>query len=636
MPTSIGSGTLFRRFAAIRQQAIPRLLLKQAERLGLGVVGRSLFDGVLLGLAAGLAGATMFAAFEYFQRAVLEELAGYVPLRADGETFAAGEGAHTFRPWLLLVLPALGGLACGLISRLAPEVRGGGGDAMIEAFHHRGGLIRRRVIWVKALASMFTLGTGGAGGREGPTMQIGGALGGLVGRCLRASARERRTLMVAGVAAGMSAVFRCPLGSALLAVEVLYKDGFESEALIPSVLASVVSYSVIISIFGESTLFARVPNFPFVPAHLPLFALLAILVAALAAGFVRVYRYVHRFFDRLPLPDWARPAAGGLALGVFCTPLVVVVGNYLNAPGEGLGILGGGYGAVQMAISGSPWLPGGWIAVGLLLALSLAKVLAASLTIGSGGSAGDFAPSLAIGGLFGGAFGRAAQLLTNDPRLQPGAFALVGMGTFYGGIAHVPLSALVLVCELAGNYDLLVPLMLAQGIAFVALRNRALYSSQLPTQRDSPAHRDALLLDVLRTIRVRDLMSHALSSVPVCVFKHTPTSELIRLASRASEQEVFPVLDQDNRLIGLIKVSTLRVLAADGSHAHWTLAADLLESPTSVTVDDDLRSVTEVMLAHELREVPIVSDDNRVLGMLDESKIAEVYLRAAQRAERAE
>jgi len=467
-------------------------------------------------------------------------------------------------------------------------------------------------------------------------MQIGGALGGLVGRWLRASPRQRRTLLVAGVAAGMSAVFRCPLGSALLAVEVLHKDGFESEALIPSVLASVVSYSVVISLFGETTLFAHVPRFPFVPAHLPLFALLAILIAALAAGFVRVYRSVHRFFDRLPLPDWARPAAGGLALGAFCTPAVIAVGNYLHAPGEGLGILGGGYGAVQMAISGSPWLPAGWIAVGLLLALSLAKVLAASLTIGSGGSAGDFAPSLAIGGLFGGAFGRAAQLLTHDPRLQPGAFALVGMGTFYGGIAHVPLSALVLVCELAGNYDLLVPLMLAQGIAFVALRNRALYPSQVPTQRDSPVHRDALLLDMLRTIRVRDLMSRASTSAPLCVFKNTPTSELIRLASRASEQEVFPVLDHDERLIGLVKVSSLRILAADGSHAFWTLAADLLDPPTSVKLDDDLRFATELMLAQEIREVPIVSDDNRVLGMLDESEIAQVYLRAAQRAERAE
>ncbi len=609
-------------------------MLGLVRRLELGVVGRNLRDGMMVGVAAGLVGAALFAGFEYFQRLLLEDLAGYVPLRADGETFAAGEGGHHFRPWLLLILPALGGLASGFISRLAPETRGGGGDAMIQAFHHRGGLIRRRVIWVKSLTSMFTLGTGGAGGREGPTMQIGGALGGLVGRWLNASHRERRILMVAGVAAGMSAVFRCPLGSALLAVEVLYKDGFESEALIPSVLASVVSYSVIISIFGESTLFARVPRFPFVPAHLPLFGLLALLVAALAAIFVRVYRGVHHLFDRLPIPDWTRPAAGGLALGALCTPAVILVGNYLHAPGEGLGILGGGYGAVQMAISGSPWLPAGWVAVGLLIALSLAKLLAASLTIGSGGSAGDFAPSLAIGGLFGGAFGRAAQLLTHDPHLQPGAFALVGMGTFYGGIAHVPLSALVLVCELAGNYDLLVPLMLAQGIAFVALRNRALYSSQMPTQRDSPIHRDALLLDVLRTIRVRDLMKG--QAPPVCFFQHTPTVELIRHVAQAGEQSVFPVLDREDHLVGLVTTNALRVLSAELPDTRWTVVADLLQRPISVTAEDDLRSATEAMLANDLRAVPIVSSDNRVIGMLDEGDVAEVYLKAAVRAERAE
>ncbi|HYQ42190.1 MAG TPA: chloride channel protein [Polyangiaceae bacterium] len=634
MPAFPRASALFRRAAQVRKLAIGRALLAQADRLQLGVVGRNLFDGVAVGVAAGLVGAALFAAFEYFQRGVLEELAGYIPLRADGETFAASEGSHPFRPWLLFLLPALGGLACGLVCRLAPETRGGGGDAMIEAFHLHGGLIRRRVIWVKALASMFTLGTGGAGGREGPTMQIGGALGGLVGRWLRASDRERRILMVSGVAAGMSAVFRCPLGSALLAVEVLYKDGFESEALIPAVLSSVVSYSVVIPIFGESTLFARVPRFPFVPEHLPLFGLLALLTAALAVLFVRVYRGVHRLFDRLPIPAWTRPAAGGLALGALCTPAVVVVGNYLHAPGEGLGLFGGGYGAVQMAISGSPWLPAGWITVGLLVALSLAKLFAASLTIGSGGSAGDFAPSLAIGGLFGGAFGRAAELLTHDPRLQSGAFALVGMGTFYGGIAHVPLSALVLVCELAGNYDLLVPLMLAQGIAFVALRNRSLYPSQMPTMRDSPAHRDALVLDVLRAIHVRDLMKG--QAPPVCFFKNTPSEELVRHASRANEQDVFPVLDADNRLIGLVTANTIRLLSVEMSHARWTLAADLLHPPISVTADDDLRGATEAMIANELREIPIVSSDHQVIGMLDEADIAEVYLRAAVRAELAE
>src|SRR5205823_11541700 len=191
-----------------------------------------------------------------------------------------------FRPWLLAIVPAVGALASGMISELAPETRGGGGDAMINAFHRQDGVVRKRVAWVKGLASIFTLGTGGSGGREGPTMQIGGALGSTCAWLLRVDARERRILMVSGVAAGIAAVFRTPLGAALLAVEVLYRDDFEADALIPAVLASVVAYSVVITIFGESTLFAQPSRFPFVPAHLWLYGLMAILVTLLATLFV--------------------------------------------------------------------------------------------------------------------------------------------------------------------------------------------------------------------------------------------------------------------------------------------------------------------------------------------------------------
>ena len=629
------AGSLKRRLRALTAWRRPSFLtLTDTAPLDLRIVGRTLLHAAAVGVAAGLAGAAFFAGLEYFTRGVLEELAGYIPLRADGETFAAGGGFHTFRPWLLVLLPGLGGLLCGLLTRLAPEARGGGGDAMIDAFHHEGGSIRSRVIWVKALASMFTLGTGGAGGREGPTMQIGGALGTLVGRVLKVSTRERRILLVAGVAAGISAVFRTPLGAALLAVEILYRDGFESDALIPAVLASVVSYSVIISIFGESTLFARVPRFPFVPAHLPLFLLLALLIAAVSVGFLKLYQGSSRFFRALPVPAWAQPAIGGLLLGACCTPVIILVGNHLHAPGQGLGLLGGGYGAVQMAISGSPWLPEGWSAVAWLVALGLAKLIASSITIGSGGSAGDFAPSLAIGGLLGGAFGRAAALLFHDPRISYGAFALVGMGTFYGGIAHTPLSALVLVCELAGNYDLLVPLMLTQGIAFVALRHRALYSAQVPTQRDSPVHRDALLLDVLRGMRVSELMSAA--GTPVCFRRQTTSREILQQVGDHESQEVFPVLDDSGRVVGLITASMLRLISLEFADTRWTLAADWMHPVVSVGPTDDLRTATERMVANGLRELPVLDADGRLLGLLDEAEIAEVYLRAASRAESAD
>jgi chloride channel protein, CIC family len=548
-------------------------ILREATPPDLRIVGRTLTHAAIVGAAAGLMGAAFFATLELVQRLVLEDVGGYRPLRASGETFLPeiGHLAH-FRPWLLALLPAAGALAAGIFSQLAPETYGGGGDAMIEAFHHRDGNIRKRVSWVKAIASIFTLGTGGSGGREGPTMQIGGALGALCARVLRVDVAERRILMVAGVAAGIAAVFRTPLGAALLAVEVLYRDDFESDALVPAVLASVTAYSVVISIFGETTLFAHPGRFPFVIKHLPLYGLLALLVSILAVLFVTTLRGVQKMTAGLTIPLWARPGLGGLAVGVFCVPIIVLVGWRLGQPGQGLGLLGGGYGAVQVAITGASWLPLGWAGAALLFFLCLAKIMSSSLTIGSGGSAGDFAPALVIGGLFGGAFGRVAQLLLHDPRIDPGAFALVAMGTFYGGISHTPLSSLVLVCELAGSYDLLVPLMLAEGIAFVALRKRSLYTAQVKSQRESPVHKAAATADVLTTTRVGAIMR-------------------------------------------MISVSGIPI----GARGF------------SVRADADLRTAAKMMLSNKLREIQVTDAEGQVIGLLDEAEISRCYLDAAER-----
>jgi chloride channel protein, CIC family len=547
-------------------------ILKEATPADLRVVGRTLAHAAIVGAAAGLMGAAFFATLELVQRLVLEDVGGYRPLRASGETFLPeiGHVAH-FRPWLLVLLPAVGALAAGIVSQLAPETYGGGGDAMIDAFHHHDGKIRKRVSWVKAIASILTLGTGGSGGREGPTMQIGGALGSLCARALGVDVAERRILMVAGVAAGIAAVFRTPLGAALLAVEVLYRDDFESDALIPAVLASVTAYSVVIAIFGESTLFAHPGRFPFVIKHLPLYGLLALFVSLLAVAFVKTLRSVQRMSAGLTIPIWARPGLGGLAVGIFCVPIIWFVGWRLAQPGQGLGLLGGGYGAVQVAITGATWLPLGWVGAALLLFLCLAKIMSSSLTIGTGGSAGDFAPALVIGGLFGGAFGRVAQMLLHDPRIDPGAFALVAMGTFYGGISHTPLSSLVLVCELAGSYDLLVPLMLAEGIAFIALRKRALYTSQVATRRESPVHK-GLVVDVLTTTRVGAIMR-------------------------------------------MISVSGIPIAARE----------------FSVRSDADLRTAAETMLANKLREIQVTDAEGHVVGLLDEADISRFYLDAADR-----
>lgn len=594
-----------------------------AAPLELRLLGKMLLHAALVGAAAGLTGSLFFAALEGVQRLVLEDIAGYVPLRASGEELIAPNAHAIFRPWLLWAIPAVGALLGGILSyRFAPETAGGGTDAVIDAFHHKEGVVRRRVPLVKMLASILTLGSGGSGGREGPTMQIGGGIGSIVGHYLGVSARERRILLVAGAAAGMAAVFRTPLGAALLAAEVLHRDDFESDALVPSVLASVVSYSVFISFFGEATLFRTQIRYPFIPEHLALYAVMALVICAIAAGFSNLLHATQRVFGRMKGPAWIRPGIGGLGLGLLVVPLLLLLGPYVGPNGQGLGILTGGYGAAEVAITGASWLGTGWRPVELLVALGLVKIVATSLTVGSGGSAGDFGPSLVIGGIFGGAFGRAAQLLLHDPRISPGAFALVGMGTFYGGLAHVPLAALVMVCELAGSYDLLVPLMLCEGIAFVALRKTSLYRSQIGTSRESPAHKDALVLDALRDVCVSDVLTK--DRTFVTLESKMPAREVIARVSESQWQDVFPVID-DGKLVGIISADVLRTLAADPDVRDLTIAHDMMVAPRTIAETDSLRAALELMFETGTREVLVTGENGRIVGLLDESEVAHAY-----------
>lgn len=613
-----------------RGRRMMSMLFADSASVDLRFVGRTLLHAALVGVCTGIVAVLFFGGLELVESLLLGQLVGYRRLRAQGEAvFGHLPEGEVVRLWLVPVIPALGALAGGILTaRLAPETAGGGGDAMIKAFHQRGGMMRKRVAAVKALASILTLGSGGAGGREGPTMQIGGAVGSLVARVLGVSRRERRILLVAGVAGGMSAIFRTPLGAALLATEVLYRDDFEGDALIPALLSSVVSYSFFISVYGESTLFAHSPRYPFLPAHLPLYALLALVIALVAVLFLKLLGAVKKASARSTLPAWARPGIGGLALGLFSVPILWIVGRTIAEPGHGIGILGSGYGAVQVAITGSSWLPGGWTGVELLLLLCAGKMLGSSLTLGTGGSAGDFAPSLVIGGLLGGAFGRAAALLLHDPRIDPGAFALVGMGTFYGGIAHAPLSSLVMVCELAGSYDLLVPLMLAEGVAFVALRKQSLYHAQVLTKQDSPAH-SAPALDVLKEISVSALM---VQGRPVITFlRDTCAREMLRKSADAPWQDVFPVLDKEERMIGIITADALRIIASERELEPMTVAADLMQPPVSLRLDDDLRTAVEIMVRHALREAPVSDEQGAIVGFVDEAEVGQAYLTATTR-----
>jgi CIC family chloride channel protein len=595
--------------------------LRSAE---LRAIGRVVMHALLVGLAVGAGSCLFYALLAVAERAFLEGLAGYEPLRSAGEhAMDFPMPKRGFSPWMLAVLPGLGGLASGFVAhRLAHETSGGGGDAYIDAFHRGGGRMRKRVAFVKIIATAFTLGTGGSGGREGPTMQVGAGIGALVGRVIEVSPRERRVLAVSGTAAALSAIFGTPLGAALFATEVLYRDDFESEALIPAILASVTAHSVFVGVFPDATtLFAHAARYPFQPSHLPLYAVLAVVLSVVARGFVWSLSTAKRLFARLRVPTWVRPGIGGALLGVTTTAWILLMNPHLKLAGHGIGILGSGYGAAQGAITGGAWIPAGWAGVGLLVLLIAMKIIATSFTLGSGGSGGDFGPSLAIGGLVGGAFGRAAQLLVS-PNIDPGAFALVGMGTFYGGIAHAPVSSLVMVCEMAGTYDLLPSLMLSSGLAFVLLRRVSLYSKQPRSRFESPAHAGAESLDVLRRLRVADVFRRA----PVVTLPATAAlSRVVDAVLAAPEwQDSFPVVDATGAVCGVVSGDVLRSAIKEETPLALVIAADVMAPSVQVEPADDLHTALEVFLDSGLHGLPVV-EAGVLVGLLEEAHITRAY-----------
>lgn len=463
-----------------RLQAWLRIILDPARLAAspdMRFLGRTLWLATVVGVACGLIGVAFVAATDLVERLLIERVAGVALLRAAGERPAIAATSADF-PFALALIPGLGALLAGLLLRLAPEAQGGGVDAALRAYHHEAAHVRRRVAFIKLAASALTLGSGGSGGREGPTMQIGAAIGAGLARVFTLDERERRLLFIAGIAAGIAAVFRTPLGAALFAVEVLYREGFESDALIPAVLSSVAGYTVTVLFFGEHTLFYFPRSLHFVPQHLPLYVLLGVVCAASGRAFISSLRRVRALVVSSGIPVWAAPAIGGLAMGVIASCAAFVASRTFDFGVTGLGMVGSGYGMLQAVFSHAAWMPAGFAGFAFFVALAILKVACTACTVGSGGSAGDFAPALVVGGLSGAALALGVDSVFPGLDVDPAAFALVGMAAMFGGAAHVPLAALVLVSEMAGSYALLVPTMLAIGVTSILFRHRSLYEAQ--------------------------------------------------------------------------------------------------------------------------------------------------------------
>src|SRR6266545_4391788 len=441
---------------------------------------RLLFYSALIGVAGGL-GAQLFVwILNFTERLLLVGVAGYQPPEPGSLNPQPIVGSWGL--WLIPLATTLGGLLSGiLVYTFAPEAEGHGTDAAVEAFHFKGGRVRPIVPLIKVFTSAITIGSGGAAGREGPTAQISVGVGSMLADLLRLPDEERRVLVLAGMAAGLAAIFRSPLGMAIFSVEILYSGmAFETEALIYTVIASVVAYAVNGLFIGWSPIFLFPQTIHFTqPIALIGYAALGMVAGIIGAIEPPIFYGIRDLFRSLKISNHVKPAVGGLLMGL----VALIVPETVST----------GYGWVQKSMTG------GYIGWSLIF-LALAKILTMSLTISSGGSGGVFGLNVYIGGMVGAWVAFAMDRFIPGVGLSFAAFAVVGMAAVFVGTARVPIATLIMVAEMTGGYGLIVPSMLVTTMAFVVERTVSagfkypkLYEAQVELRSDSPTHLESML-----------------------------------------------------------------------------------------------------------------------------------------------
>lgn len=542
---------------------------------------------VVVGAAAGLGGVAFRWMIEAFSRLFFD---------GGGRALAFLEGYY------VILVPALGGLLVGpLVHFLAQEARGSGVPQVMLAVAAYRGRIRHRVAAVKALASSICIGSGGSVGREGPIVQIGSSMGSSLGQLLRLSDEGVRTLVASGAAAGISSTFNTPLAGVFFSLEVIL-GRFAPRALGLVVLSSVTGAAVSHVFLGDTPAFRAsqyrlVSNWEF-----PLYMTLGV-VAALVGYLFMVLRYRSEdAFDAVPVPPYLKPALGGLGVGAL---------GYVYPQ-----LFGFSYEPVDTALVGS-------MGMGLMAGLALAKIGATSLTLGSGGSGGVFAPSLFIGAMVGGSLGQAFHRLFPQITSPQGAYALVGMAALFAGVVRAPITAIIMVFEMTRDYSIILPLMAAVVVSTAV--SRALMRESIYTMA---VRRQGLHLeqgedhDVLRDVLVRDVMTTDFPTV-------RPDLPVDRLRALFAEtgHHGFPVVDRAGYLVGVVTVSdAIRARGRSGLTVGDIATRNVVVAYPDQSVHDALAQFG----GHDVGRIPVVVPQGgkpKLVGVLRRHDIVRAYVR---------
>ncbi|NOJ27378.1 MAG: hypothetical protein DA330_05140 [Nitrososphaera sp.] len=571
--------------------------------LNLSYLQKWTFFGIIIGIIAGVAAVGVSALTSLFTDILLGVGAGFVPPEPGAEQ----QAAYNFvidRPWILPVITGLGGLVVGLLFyKIQPGGEMHGTDAVIDAFHNKQGKIQSRVPFLTAVASPITLGSGGSGGLEGPMSHISAGLSSILGKLFKFDEDDRRIAVAAGLAAGVGSIFKVPLGAALFSTEVFYRRDFEVKVLVPSVIASVVGYTVVGFVLGWESLFSLPGDAAKYsrPESLLMYGIIGIISAAASMAYVRIFHFVSRIFANLnKIPAYTEPAIGGAAVGAIAMLAPQVLGN--------------SYGWLQLAMFENPLLTPVWIILGIVIL----KIIATSLTIGSGGSAGVFAPTMAIGGLLGAFMGGLFHMFGLFLWIDISAAAIVGMVAFFSATAKTPIATIVMGSELTGGYGLLAPMMIATVIAYAASSlNSSIFRSQVTTRRESPVHKGEYDVSVLRDLKARD----AMDSQFLFLGGSTPIAEVLAAMKTSEADIVFLKEMPDTNKVRA--ASLLKVLAAQRTDDALLAAVDAQESPV-IKDSDSLFDAYNLLISAET-EVIAVSRQGTIAGKISYKDIAKAY-----------
>jgi CIC family chloride channel protein len=512
--------------------------------------------------------------------------------------------------WAYVALPVLGGLIIGpIIMRFAPETKGHGVPEVMEAVALKEGRIRKRVAFLKILASSVTISSGGSAGREGPIAQIGASIGSFLGEKMKLGASEIRLLVVCGLSAGISGTFNAPLGGALFGLEILYR-GIGLLNAIPVIFASVISAALVSAYYGSSPAFNVPLNFTFTnPSELVWYLLLGLAFGLISIVWVKFFYGVEDGFGKLRIHDRYKFALGASMAGF----IGIFFPNY--------GIMGVGYEGINQLFVGS-------LGITLLLTLGVLKMVATAFTIGSGGSGGIFAPSLYIGAMFGGALGLIFQFIAPGMISQPLTYSLAGMAALFAGAAQAPLNVIIMIPEMANDYSLLAPIMISSVTSFLVawlfMRGSSMYTLKL--ERRGVKLRMGRTL-VLEQVKVGEVMTKDVISVKADM----PLSALELLIEETHHQG-FPVIDGD-QFVGMVTFSDL-TRVPNAERRKIRVREVLTESLTVTYPDASVQTAFDDMFERNVGRLPVVDQDDqtRLVGIITRSDMVRAYEMACTRS----